>query len=351
MTMTGPCVSVVIVNWNGGELLRSCVRSVFAQSYRPLEVILVDNGSSDGSAAAIRADFPSIIPLALETNIGFAAGSNRGVEAATGAYVVLLNNDTEVEEGWIPGLLAIAEDGRVGAVTSRVVTEGQPAAWYEMNGTLNYLGYNIMRAFADLSLVFFAGGASLMFHRERTGRPFPDDYFLYQEDVYLSWRLRLEGKEIRMAQASVVRHRGSASTRKQPGRLVTYYQERNRLLNLLLFYEGGTILRLLPYLMADAVAKVVLSLAGRKSTLGILRAYAWCLTHPAWIGRERSAIQMRRSVRDREILPLLSPDVVDAGTRFARALNGLSAMYARLTGLSPVPDTPPGGKMRGGSHS
>jgi hypothetical protein len=338
---TAPLVSVVIVNWNGGALLEACLRSVFAQPYRPMEVILVDNGSTDGSAAAAAALRPEIRLLPLGTNAGFAEGCNRGTAAACGEYVVLLNNDTEVEEGWIPGLLEHATDPAVGAVTSRVVTDGHPASWYEMNGSVNYLGYNIMRVFSDLSMVFFGGGASLMFHRERTGTPFPAEYFLYHEDVHLSWRLRLAGREIRLAQNSGVRHRGSAGTQRQPGRLVTFYQERNRLLNTLVFFGPWTLMRLLPYLVADALAKTLLAVAaGRKSLRGILEAYLWIGSHAGWLRRERARMQALRRVPDREVLALMSSRIVDSDSGAARVVNALSAAYARLTGLAPGGNSP-----------
>jgi N-acetylglucosaminyl-diphospho-decaprenol L-rhamnosyltransferase len=329
-------VSVVIVNYNGGGVLDPCLRAVFTQSYRPIEVILVDNASTDGSAENAALGFPEMRVIRNRSNTGFATANNLGVAAATGRYVVLLNNDTEVQEGWIPGLLGILADPGVGAVTSRVVTDGVPAEFYAMNGTINFLGYNIMRHFADLSRIFFAGGASLMFRRDEVGPPFPDEYFLYHEDVHLSWRLRLQGRDVRMAQDSVVLHRGSVTTKRQPGRLVTFYQERNRLLNTLVMFEFTTLALLLPYLVADGLAKLVAgALGGRKSVAGILEAYVWVMTHAGWIRRERKKMRALRTVPDREILNLMSSRVIDGEGPVARLLNGLSRTYARITGLQP----------------
>ena len=255
MTTSLPLVSVIIVNYNGLTLLDECLKSVFATDYRPLEVLLVDNGSTDGSVAFVRSRFPEVRLLAQERNLGFAGGNNRGVEAATGEYVVLLNTDTRVDPGWVNALLELLEDPGVAVVTSRVVTEGVPDRYYTKNGSVNFLGYNIMRVFNDLSLVFFAGGASLMFRRQIVGRPFLDEYFLYHEDVYLSWRMRLAGYKIRMAQGSSVFHLGSVTASRQASDFVTFYQERNRLLNGLLLYEFSTLVRLLPLFVADGVVK------------------------------------------------------------------------------------------------
>ena len=328
-------VSVIIVNFNGANVIMGCLQSVFAQPYRPLEVIVVDNGSTDGSAGMVTREFPDVHLIVSERNLGFAGGNNLGVARARGEFVVLLNNDTVVGERWLTALLEMLNRPNVAAVTSRVVTENVPAEFYEKNGTINYLGYNIMREFADLSQVFFAGGASLMFRKKDVGSPFPDEYFLYHEDVYLSWRLRLMGKSVAMAQQSVVHHKGSAATKRQPTQLVMYYQERNRLLNALVLYEGWTLIRLIPYFIADAVAKILLSLiTGRKSVVGILQGYWWVLSHPGWIGRMRRELQNLRVVPDREVMRMLSCKVIDGKSVPAGLLNGLSRFYAQVVGLA-----------------
>ncbi len=329
-----PLVSVVIVNYNGGDVLAPCLRSVYAQPYLPLEIIVVDNGSTDGSRALLRREFPGVRVLAQERNLGFAEGNNRGVASAAGDCVVLLNNDTEVTAGWIPALLRLLDVPGVAAVTSRVVTDGVPKEYYAMNGTVNYLGYNIMRAFSDLSSVFFAGGASLMFRKSVVGTPFLPEYFLYQEDLFLSWRLRLAGYDVRMAQESVVYHRGSVTSRKQPGRLVTYYQERNRLLNCLLLYSPVTLLKISPLAVADALAKILLSiLTRRKSFVGIVHSYLWCLTHWCWISICRKSLQAGRRVADRDILKWMSPRIVEGNGIAARCLNACARTYARIVRL------------------
>lgn len=330
----GQLVSIVIVNYNGEELLPPCLRSVFAQPYRPIEVLVVDNGSTDASREVVARNFSAAQWLPQGRNLGFAEGNNVGVRAATGDAVVLLNNDTEVEAGWITGMLNMLHMPGVGAVTSRVVTDGVPAEFYAMNGSVNYLGYNIMRVFADLSRVFFAGGASVMFRKSVVGDPFPKEYFLYQEDLFLSWRLRLTGRDVRMAQDSVVHHRGSATTKRQPGRVVTFYQERNRLLNCLILYAPGTLLKLIPLGLADAFTKALLSIVvGRKSLRGIFEAYLWCARNPAWILTQRRHWQRMRLVPDTTILKWMSADIVQGMSWSSRLLNACARSYARVVGL------------------
>jgi GT2 family glycosyltransferase len=327
-------VSIVIVNYNGAGLLGPCLESVFSQQYRPLDVVVVDNASTDGSRELLERRFPEARVLFNKENRGFAEATNQGVAYATNDRIVLLNNDTIVDRNWLSGLLKAAYEPGVAVVTSKVVTEGIPGAFYEMNGTLNYLGYNIMRVFQDLSMVFFAGGASLTFSKQMVGLPFLPEYFLYHEDVFLSWRMRLRGFDVRMAQDSLVHHVGSATTKRQPSALVTFYQERNRLLNALLLYEGGTLLRLIPFFVVDAAAKIGVALVGRgKSLAGLGRAYGWIITHPAWIRLMRKRLQGERSSGDRDILRLMSSRLLEGEGRTAALVNALASGYAKIVGL------------------
>ena len=93
--MSGPAVSIVILNWNGKHLLADCLGSVQRQTFRDFEVILVDNGSTDGSVEWVRAEYPEVRVVPLATNEGFCGGNNAGIRVARGEYIVLLNNGTD----------------------------------------------------------------------------------------------------------------------------------------------------------------------------------------------------------------------------------------------------------------
>jgi len=328
-------VSVVIVNFNGSTLLQACLASVFAQPYRPIDVVVVDNASTDGSVEMVQRFYPEVRLVRNAANRGFAEANNQGIAISKGDRVVLLNNDTVVESNWLTGLLDVACTPGVGVVSSRVVTDGVPAAYYDMNGTINYLGYNVTRTFPDLSRVFFAGGASLTFSKQEVGTPFLPEYFLYHEDVFLSWRMRLRGFDIRMAQQSQVRHVGSATTKQQPSAFITFYQERNRLLNSLLLYELHTLVLLLPYFIADAMAKILLSVLGRgKSFSGLVHAYAWIAAHPRWLKAKRRELQEERKIGDREVMQWMSSKVMQGEGLLPSMINAFSSWYARTVHLA-----------------
>src|ERR1041384_1279079 len=99
-----PDVSVVIVTWNGRQHLDTCLASVEAQRGVAVETIVVDNGSTDGTADYVRARFPRVTLVRLEENRGFAGGNNAGVRKATGRFVAFLNNDTSADPGWLGAL-------------------------------------------------------------------------------------------------------------------------------------------------------------------------------------------------------------------------------------------------------
>src|SRR5438876_955580 len=99
--MTHDCLSVIIVNWNGLRYLPECFAALLPQLPPHAEVVLVDNGSTDGSLAWTRKTYPSIKIVALRENLGFAGGNNAGLRAARGALLLLLNNEVFVEPGFV----------------------------------------------------------------------------------------------------------------------------------------------------------------------------------------------------------------------------------------------------------
>jgi GT2 family glycosyltransferase len=334
MHAASPLVSIVLVNYNGRDFLEPCLHSLLDQTYQPIEIILVDNGSTDGSVEFVQTRFPSVRIVESERNLGFAEGNNAGFAQANGEYVALLNNDTVVEENWLSTLVDRIRNGDLALVCSQVITDGVPGEFYSMNGTLNYLGHNIMRHFRDLTQVFYASAASLLVRRDIVNELFPDEYFLYQEDVYLSWKLRLLGHRIAMVPESRVHHRGSQSTKRETRELVGYYQERNRILNCLIFYQMSTLLRLVPYFVFDLVAKLAMALVGRGKPLkAIVRAHTWPITHAGWVRDQRRDIQTTRTRPDRSVLSLMSEKVLDSQSFLSCVPNGISSAYASVVRL------------------
>ncbi len=335
--------SVIIVNYNGRHLLRDCLTAVLAQAYDRFEVIVVDNASTDESAGYVETNFPAVTLVRAPRNLGFAGGNNEGVRHAKGDLIVLLNNDTIVADGWLRALVEAVAPPSVAIAGSLIRTEGIPEKYYQMNGSLNFLGHNIMRKFHRPENTFFAGGASLIYKRDLLGAPFDDEYFLYLEDVYLSLRARFLGRGVVQSPASRVRHLGSDTTRRQQASLMTMYQERNRLLNMLLFFSTPTLLKLLPLFAANVCSKLAASLLIRRySFSGLLRAYLWLLVHPVRIAGKRRTLRAASSVAEIEVTTWMTSDLTNGESVPGKAVNACAHLYFRLTGIRTLEDTPPG---------
>lgn len=337
MAVSLSSISIIILNHNGREYLEECLNSVLPDVYDSCEILLVDNASTDDSIAFVRNNFPRVRIVESKTNLGFAGGNNLGVEHARGDLIVLLNNDTRVEEHWLRGLVNAVQSDTVAVASSLVKTQGIPERYYEKNGTMNLLGQNIMRAFDEPTDIFYAGGTSLIYKKHLLGLPFDPDYFAYAEDVYLSLRARFLGYHVKHTNESCVFHYGSRTAKKKSLRTVTYYQERNRLLNIFLFFSPLTLVRLIPLFVANAIAKLIISVfVTRWSFAGLVQSYLYLLIHPYLIYRKRAGLKPHKKLNEQTIIALMSGKLTNGEKAFEKVLNAISLIYCRVVGLKTI---------------
>ncbi|HUI63796.1 MAG TPA: glycosyltransferase family 2 protein [Bacteroidota bacterium] len=338
-----PLVSIVIVNYNGRHFLADCLASVFAQAYPAFETILVDNGSSDGSVPFIRAQFPAVRVLEAGRNLGFAGGNNLGVASARGELIALLNTDTVVHPRWLHSLVEASRADDVAIVSSLVLTKGIPDRYYERNGSINFICHNIMRVFEQPENIFYGGGASLLFKKQLLTIPFDDDYFAYGEDVYLGLRARFMGYRILHTNASVVSHEGGATSKAHRATRVEFLQERNRLLNIFIFFSPWVIVRILPLIAASSLAKLCVGIfSHRRSAWAVPHAFAWILAHPGVLRRKRQALRREQHVSEGEVISWMTAKLTNGESRFGRIVNACAVLYCRLVGLRTIESLPPG---------
>ena len=127
MTTMSARVSVIILNWNGKPHLESCLSSVMAQTCPDFEVVLVDNGSTDGSAEFVARRFPQVRIIRHDENLGFAAGNNTAIRATRSPYVATLNNDAQAKPAWLVELVeAMESDDQVGMCASKMLFAHRP---------------------------------------------------------------------------------------------------------------------------------------------------------------------------------------------------------------------------------
>lgn len=231
-------VAVIIVNYNAGGMLRQCLAALAAQTERPARVLVVDNGSRDGSIEACRPDFPWAEYHLLNANLGFARANNLAIDLASDCdWVALLNPDAFPEPEWIQAFQRRARDFpdvdafascMVSAVDPRVVDGAGDA--YRVDGLAwpRYQGEPTSRLPPQPEEVF-SPSAGAGFYRRSTlvaAGGFCERFFCYYEDVDLGFRLRLRGSRCRYLPDAVVKHMGSAITGKG-SEFSVYHAHRN----------------------------------------------------------------------------------------------------------------------------
>jgi GT2 family glycosyltransferase len=281
---TRTAVSTVIVNHERRDLLRRCLRSL-EEALRAVdedtEVIVVDNGSQDGSVELVRQEFPDVRVIALERNEGFAGGVTRGIAEASGEWIAVFNNDTTIERDAVAVMLAAARSHpRVGAVAAQMRFADRRNILNSAGLELDRLGIAADRLVGtrihDLGAsepyeVFGATGGAALFRREMLDRVggFDETFFAFFEDADLAWRARAHGWRALYAPRAVVYHHHSATAAHgSPAKL--YLVGRNRVRTLAKNATVGMLLIHGPWMaLYDAAYVAYASIGGR--TLAPLR--------------------------------------------------------------------------------
>lgn len=236
-----PLVSVVIPHWNAKNLLETCLNALRAQTYDPIEVIIADNASEDGSRAYIREHFPEVHLIELPENRGFTGACNAGMQAANGEIIALLNNDTEVDAGWAAAIVdAFARHPQVGVVASKMLLFDQRDTFHTAGDGFTTDGRPFNRGVWQKDIgqydreefVFSACGGSSAYRKallDEIGL-LDDDFFFLMEDVDLAWRAQLAGWRVLYVPQAVVYHMLSATG---GGVTASYYDGRNSIYLLL----------------------------------------------------------------------------------------------------------------------
>ncbi len=222
METSHPLISVIVLTWNGLHYLEDCLSSLLAQDYPAFEVIVVDNGSTDGTPEWMAEHFPDVRFIRNERNLGFAGGNNAGLRAARGDLLVLLNNDTEVHPGWLAALADTCADPAVGVAGCKLLypdgtIQHAGGFIYGPRGEAQHVGRfaEDKGQFDQLAEVDFVTGAALAISRAALQEIGPlDEGFspIYYEDVDWCYRARAAGYRVVYQPAAVVTHHESKAT-------------------------------------------------------------------------------------------------------------------------------------------
>jgi GT2 family glycosyltransferase len=238
--VTTPLVSAIVVNWNGGAMLQNALDSLFAQTWPALEVILVDNGSTDGSMEQAERRFGSkLVIIGNAKNEGFARGNNSGIAAAKGEWVFLLNSDAVCDPQVIAALMQFAADKpEVGQLACRVVRADEPN-FFDSTGLLLYPdGVCRSRGWQEKDMgqydraeeVLAPHGCACALRKAMLDQigGFDEDFFCYLEDLDLGVRGQLTGWKCWYVPSTLVFHKKSA-TAGNYSTFKAFHVERNRL--------------------------------------------------------------------------------------------------------------------------
>ena len=305
-------VSVIVVNYNGRQHLSRCL-SALARQDAAHEVVLVDNGSDDGSVDLVRRLFVGVRVLSLGRNTGFAAANNAGARAARGRYLAFLNNDTEPAPTWLMALRAgLDASPDAGFATSRIVYMENPSVVDSAGDVVTRSGGAFKRGHGgpasellEPGYVFGACGAACLFRREvfEEAGGFDEDFFLTYEDVDLSYRAQLLGYRCRYVPDALVAHAGSA-TIGRVSRMAVFYGQRNLEW---LYIKNTPGLLLLPTMPAHLI--YVAAGAAYYAAVGSFNPFVsakWAaMKGLTRVWRKRRAIQRHRRASARDVWRLL----------------------------------------------
>ncbi|MEJ7893779.1 MAG: glycosyltransferase family 2 protein [Solirubrobacteraceae bacterium] len=298
-------VAVVVLNYNGRAFIGPAIESILAQTHPDFHVVLVDDASTDGSAAYAAERWPQITVHALPANVGVTAAMNRGLAAARhGEFVALLNNDLELDPEWLRRATAALEaDPGLASVSGKMLR-------YDDRSTIDAAGDQLLPSgvalnrgagetdagqYDERAEVFSACAGAALYRRsalEQVGG-FDEDLVAYLEDVDWGFRARLQGWRALYVPEAVAFHMGGATTSRRKG-FFARLQRRNHLIVMIKNVPAGRLARWLPLVVAYQVAWFAASV---RDGLGVEHLRAWRDFGRALPGVLRKRRTVQRSVR------------------------------------------------------
>jgi len=314
-------VSIVIPHWNNVDVLSECLESISNTDFENFETIVVDNASTDNSVASVRSNYPNVKLIENDKNYGYAGGCNIGAEAASGDFLIFLNNDTVQEKDWISNLIkTINSDDKIAAVQPKILN------YYDRNvfdyaggsgGHMDIYCFPFARGrifsfqendegqYNNKEKCFWSSGTCFMVRRElfQKAGGFDESFFAHMEEIDLCWRLYAMGFEVWVDPDSVVYHK-NALTLPMYSHKKYYLNHRNSLLMLLGNYSIKNIFLIgIPRLILEKIACFysILMLDWRHFT-AILRSLFWIIFHPNVIMKKRKSFSKIRTITDKKIM-------------------------------------------------
>lgn len=305
-----PLISIIIPHVQGKEIIHACLQSLAATDYPNKEIVIVDNAVKDGSLDNITADYPEVKLVRNARNLGYAGGCNSGLEKASGAYVLFLNNDTTFERDWLSVLVDVCErDPEIAAAQPKILAHADPDTFDYAGGAgglLDIFGYPFARGrlffscekdegqYDDGGDIFWASGTAMFVRRtvlQEVGA-FDPDFFAHMEEIDLCWRMHLAGHRIVAVPAAVVYHSAGSTLRPDSPKKL-FLNHRNSLWMILKNYQLRTLLWIFPLRILLEIGTALHALL----RLDLVRLRAVLLAVPHVLFRSLVIARKRRHVR------------------------------------------------------
>jgi len=312
-----PYVSILVLNYNGKNHLDEFLRSVLSLNYpkNQYEVVMIDNGSTDGSAEYVERKYPWVKLIRLDKNYGFASGNNIGARYCRGEFLALINNDTVLDRNWLIELVKHASrnpNAVYGSVMLKYGTKdliiyygGKLTAWGFARHLKTWMRYAGVRDKKPI-LTFYADGCGLLISKDLFFKlkGFDDTYFCVAEDYELSWKAWLMGYKVYLVPTAKFWHKVSA-TMGAMSRLHMYLLWRNQLRNIIKFAEGYNMVHMLVLSTIYTILTIIslFCLLEKKPylALSVIRAYADVLRELPKLMRKRVIFQHTRRIKDDDL--------------------------------------------------
>ena len=318
-----PLVSIIIINYNGKSYLEKCLESIKKIKYDNLEIIVVDNNSTDGTMEFLAQNYPSIITLKLDKNYGFAKPNNVAAKIAKGDFLLFLNNDTEVTPNFLTELVQVlVGNNQIGICQSLLL---KPNGEIDSSGDfIDTIGvvYNSKEPIDKIREISSARGASMIIRKELflDLGGFDEQFFVSFEDVDLGWRTWIKGYKVVINPKSVVYHHGGKThdsikdeisfhgLKNQLSMKITNFEMKYSISSLLKFFIIFGIRELkilLDYKIKGKTAmtstKYEDTIAAKPNINAILKALFWIISNSKYLRNKRKKIHGYRKISTREL--------------------------------------------------
>ena len=334
-----PLVSIIILNYNAGNLLLECIESVLQTNYQKFEIIIVDNDSKDDSVDRCKEKFRDVQIIENKKNLGYCEGNNVGIRNAKGEFIAILNPDTVVDSNWLKELIKGYEIFGDGMYQPRFLTTNNHKILQGTGNMINLFGFGFARNKGDLDegqfnepeRIGYTSGTCLFTSKKIIEEldMFDSFLFAYHDDLDLCWRAALKNIKSYYIPSSIVYHPPEGYTFKWNS-FKFYLLERNRQYCLLTHYSRKTYFKMLPALMIIEIGvffyylKKGVLLSKFKATLSILKNFKH-------INVTYKKIQNKRKISDRELIKIFEDDITIPKMMDSKNNNSLGNLIKNLS--------------------